>query len=101
MEISVQTIRFEAGEKLQDYIQKKVGKLAKFSGDIIKADVALKVVKPETAVNKEVSLHLSVPGSELFSEKTANTFEEAIDACVDTMVRQLLKYKEVQSKRER
>ncbi|MCD8284665.1 MAG: ribosome-associated translation inhibitor RaiA [Prevotellaceae bacterium] len=101
MEIKVQSIRFEATEKLQDYIQKKVQKLTRFCADIIKADVALKVVKPETAINKEASLRLTVPGSELFTEKTANTFEEAIDQCADTMVRQLQKYKEQLPKKDK
>ncbi len=99
MEINVQTIRFEATEKLQDYIQKRVSKLAKFSGDIRKADVSLKVVKPESSINKEASIRLSVPGTELYAEKMCNTFEEAVDLCAETLVRQLVKYKETQKNR--
>ena len=34
MEIKIKTIHFEAGEKLQDYIQKRVSKIEKFSSDI-------------------------------------------------------------------
>ena len=52
MEIKIQTIHFEAGEKLQDYIQKRVSKLERFCDGIKKAEVSLKVVKPETAMNK-------------------------------------------------
>lgn len=96
MEIKIQTIHFEAGEKLQDYIQKRVSKLDKFSPDIRKVEVSLKVVKPETAMNKEAALRLAVPGSELFAEKIGDTFEEAIDLCVETLTRQLSKYKEKQ-----
>ncbi len=96
MEINVQTIRFDAADKLQDYIQKRISKLAKFSGDIMKADVSLKLVKPETAVNKSVSLRLVMPGTELFAEKTCDTFEEAVDLCAETILRQLQKYKETQ-----
>ncbi len=96
MEINVQTIRFEATEKLQDYVQKKVQKLARFGGEKLKADVSLKLVKPETAINKEATLRLTAPGMELFAEKTADTFEEAIDSCCETMTRQLVKYKETQ-----
>ncbi len=96
MEINVQTIRFDAADKLQDYIQKRISKLAKFSGDIMKADVSLKLVKPETAVNKSASLRLVMPGTELFAEKTCDTFEEAVDLCAETILRQLQKYKETQ-----
>ncbi len=96
MEIKIQTIHFEAGEKLQDYIQKRVSKLEKFSTEIRKVEVSLKVVKPETAMNKEASLRLSVPGSELFAQKIGDTFEEAVDLSVETLTRQLSKYKDKQ-----
>ena len=52
MDIKIQAIHFEATQKLQDFIAKKVGKLAKFESEIRKVEVSLKVVKPETAVNK-------------------------------------------------
>lgn len=94
MEIKIQTIHFEAGEKLQDYIQKRVSKLERFSSEIKKVEVSLKVVKPETAMNKEASLRLAVPGSELFAQKVADTFEEGVDQCCDTLTRQLEKYKD-------
>ncbi len=99
MEINVQTIRFEATDKLQDYIQKRISKLDKFSADIKRADITLKLVKPETAVNKHASLRLVMPGAELFTEKTCDTFEEALDLCAETVLRQLQKYKETQKKR--
>ena len=53
MDINVKTIKFDATDKLQEFIQKKVGKLDKYCNDIRKVEVSLKVVKPETALNKE------------------------------------------------
>ncbi|MCF0199494.1 MAG: ribosome-associated translation inhibitor RaiA [Bacteroidaceae bacterium] len=94
MEIKIQTIHFEATEKLQDYIQKKVGKLEKFDNEIRKVEVSLKVVKPETAMNKEATLSVALAGSTLFANKVADTFEEAIDNCCETLTRQLTKHKE-------
>ena len=93
MEINIQAIRFEPTEKLQDFIHKKVGKLEKFSDEIRKVEVSLKVVKPETAMNKEVSIRVNA-GTELFAEKVCDTFEEAIDNCMDALVKQLQKMKE-------
>ena len=93
MEIRIQAIRFEPTEKLQDFIHKKVGKLDKFSDEIRKVEVSLKVVKPETAMNKEVSIRV-IAGSELFAEKLCDTFEEAIDNCMDALLKQLQKNKE-------
>ena len=93
MEVSVKTIKFDATDKLQEFIQKKVKKLEKFCSDIRKVEVSLKVVKPETAMNKEASIRVSA-GSELFAEKVCDTFEEAIDNCLDALLKQLQKNKE-------
>ena len=94
MEIKIQSIHFDATEKLQYLIEKKVAKLEKTFEDIKTAEVQLKVVKPATAQNKETSLTVSVPGQTLFVEKTCDTFEEGVDLCVDAMKVQLTKFKE-------
>ena len=87
MEIKIQSIHFDATEKLQAFIEKSFE-------DIQKVEVQCKVVKPATAQNKEVSLTVSVPGSTLFVEKVSDTFEESTDLCVDSMRVQLQKFKE-------
>lgn len=94
MEIKIQSIHFDTTEKLQAFVEKKVGKLGKTLEDIQKVDVQLKVVKPATALNKETSLTVSVPGTTLFVTKTCDTFEEGVDQCVDAMKVQLAKFKE-------
>lgn len=94
MEIKIQSIHFDATEKLQEFIEKKVAKLEKTFEDIKAAEVQLKVVKPATAQNKETSLTVAVPGQTLFVEKTCDTFEEGVDICVDAMKVQLTKFKE-------
>ena len=99
MEIRIQAIRFEPTEKLQDFIHKKVGKLDKFSDEIRKVEVSLKVVKPETAANKEVALKMSLSGKELFAQEICDTFEEGIDKSVESLIRQLSKFKEKQKNR--
>ncbi|MBQ6682346.1 MAG: ribosome-associated translation inhibitor RaiA [Prevotella sp.] len=96
MEIRIQSIRFDATEKLQEFINKKAEKLQKSYEDIQKVEVQLKVVKPATAMNKETSITVTVPGTTLFVEKTCDTFEEGVDLCLDAMKVQLTKYKEKQ-----
>ena len=97
MEISIKTIKFDATEKLQDFINKKVGKLDKFCSDIRKVEVSLKVVKPETANNKQASLTVALPGSELFADKVSDTFEEAVMEALSAIEKQLSKYKDKQA----
>ena len=92
MEVKIQAIHFDATEKLQQFITKKVEKLVKHNEMINDVEVNLKVVKPETAMNKEASVKLLMPQQDdLFASKTADTFEEAVDLCVDALKRQLEK----------
>ena len=94
MEVMIQSIHFDATEKLQAFVNKKAEKLSKSYEDIQKVEVQLKVQKPATALNKVTSLTVSVPGNTLFVEKTCDTFEEGVGLCVDAMRVQLTKYKE-------
>lgn len=96
MEIKIQSVHFDATEKLEAFIEKKVAKIEKAYEDVIKAEVQLKVVKPATVMNKTTSLSVAVPGNTLFVEKTCDTFEEGVDQCVDAMRVQLTKFKEKQ-----
>ena len=96
MEIKIQSIHFDATEKLQAFVEKKAEKLEKTYEDIQKVEVQVRVVKPATSLNKEASITVTVPGSKLFVEKTCDTFEESVDLCVDSMKVQLTKFKEKQ-----
>ena len=95
METKIKAINFDATEKLQLFINKKVEKLVKHHEEISDVEVNLKVVKPETAMNKEASIKLLVPQrDDLYASKVADTFEEAVDQCVDALKRQLEKGKD-------
>lgn len=96
MEIRIKSIHFDATEKLQEFINKKVEKLQKSYEDIQKVEVQLKVEKPAAALNKTTSLTVTAPGNTLFVEKTCDTFEEGVDLCLDAMKVQLTKFKEKQ-----
>lgn len=99
MDINIQAIHFDATEKLNEFIQKKVSKLEKFGGETGKVEVSLKVVKPETAMNKEVAIRLQAAGATLFAQEVCDTFEEATMKTVDSLVRQLSKNKDKQKNR--
>ena len=99
MEVIINAIHFDATEKLQDHIQKKVLKLEKSYEDIKKVEVKLNVIKPATAMNKQASLSANVAGTTIFIEKTCDTFEEAVDLATDAMKVQMTKIKEKSKKR--
>jgi len=95
MNIQLNTVHFTADQKLTDFVNRKVSKLDTYLEGIIGAEVILKVVKPETVNNKIAEIKLSIPGYDnLFAEKQADTFEEAIDLAIEAIRRQLTKVKE-------
>ena len=95
MEVKIKAIHFDATEKLEEFINKKAQKLARRNESIATFDVTLKVVKPETAMNKEAAIKLLVPNADdLFASKVADTFEEAVDLAFDALDRQLVKIKD-------
>ena len=95
MEIRVQSIKFDADQKLLDFVEKKLGKLEKFYDAITGADVALSLL-PEHD-NKNVKVHVNIPGSSIVVEKNAKTFEDAIVDCADILKEKLVRVKEKRS----
>ena len=55
MDVRIQAIHFDATDQLEAFIQKKVAKLEQYFDGILSAEVSLKVVKPESAKNKEAA----------------------------------------------
>lgn len=95
MEVRIQAIHFEIAQHLTDFINKKADRLVRRFPAISTLDVNLKVVKPETAMNKEVVVKATVPQQgEMVATKLADTFEEAYDLALEAIERQLGKTKE-------
>ncbi len=93
-DLRFQALHFDATDQLKEFAEKKITKLGRLSDEITGAETILKLIKPDTAQNKEASIRLYLPGEDLFAEKTADTFEEAIDLSIDALKRQLEKRKE-------
>ena len=94
MEVNIKAIHFDISEKLVAFTNKKIDKLTRRFDVISTVEVNLRLIKPETAINKEAGILLVVPGShELFASKTADSFEEAIDLALSALEPQLEKLK--------
>ena len=93
MKINVHSLKFDADQKLIDYIQKKADKLDRLFPRIIDADVTLRL-NNEGNENKTVEIKLNIPKNQLFSTEKASTFEAATDDALEGIRRQLKKYKE-------
>jgi putative sigma-54 modulation protein len=94
MKLDIQSIHFDADQKLLDVIQSKLDKLDQYFDRIVSGDVFLRLEKSETRDNKLVEIKLIVPGNDLFASKRAASFEEAADEAVEALRRQVKKLKE-------
>ena len=90
--INVKSLKFDADQKLLDYVEKKVGKIEKFFDNLGDIDVTLSL-SPEPD-NKNVRLQTRFPGEDLVIERHAKTFEEAVTEAVDAMKEKIVRVKE-------
>lgn|SRR5699024_4506705 len=93
MNITVQSIKFDADQKLIEFIKKKTGKLQQYLDNIIEGVCYLKLENVDNEENKIVELKLNIPGHQLFAKAQAKTFEEATDIAVESIRRQINKHK--------
>ncbi len=91
MEIKLKALKFDAGEKLTAFVEKKVARVEKFfDGAVQEAEVTLEDLKE----GKKVKLTIPVPGDSMIVERVADTFENAVTECVDAMKEKLTRAKE-------
>ena len=89
MNLTINAVNFEMAEKLEQFIEKKMNRFERHLNADDKVEIRMSVVKPQTNANKEVKLRIAG----MFAEKTADSFEEAIDACLAALEGQLEKRK--------
>ena len=92
MEIRVQSIKFNADQKLLDFIDKKFSRIEKFYDAVTGVDVALSLLPDHE--NKNVKVQVAIPGNTIVVEKNAKTFEDAVVDCADILKEKLVKEKE-------
>jgi len=94
MKLQMHSIRFDADQKLINFIQRKTDKLERFYDRIINGEVYLKLDKDENKENKIIEIKVNIPGNQLFVKERSSTFEAATDQAVETLKRQLKKIKD-------
>ena len=84
MKVQIQSVKFDADQRLVDFIQHKMDKMDRFVEGVLSDELG----------NKVAVVKMDVAGSELVAERRCKTFEEAIDQCLDAIKKQIDKYKE-------
>ena len=93
MNITFNSVRFKADQKLEIFISEKLEKLAKIHDGIIGFDITMKLENTEKPESKTVEIRAKIRGYDAIACKTAKTFEEAADEVVSALKKQLLKAK--------
>ncbi len=93
MDFKVNTVHFTADQKLIDFIEGKVKKLALMNDNILSSEVYLRLDKDTSNENKVAEVKIRIPGHELFAKKQCKSFEEAADLAVDALKKQVERHK--------
>ncbi|MCA0381954.1 MAG: ribosome-associated translation inhibitor RaiA [Bacteroidetes bacterium] len=95
MTLNIQSVRFDADEKLIDHVSKKIAKLSTYHDRIIKVDVFLKLDNVvHTIKDKVAEIKVSVPRNEIFVKSSSKSFEESFDNAFESVCTQIKRKKE-------
>lgn len=93
MNITVQSIHFDADRKLISFIQRRADKLDQFYDQFIGGECYLRLENVEHEANKVTEFKMNIPGNQLFAKGQAKSFEEATDLAIESLRRQINKHK--------
>lgn len=95
MDVQIQSVGFDADQRLLEHIEKKVAKLSTFSDNITNVEVFLKLENMSQKVKEKVAeIKVSIPRISLFAKHESKGFEESFDVALDSMIGQIKKNKE-------
>ncbi len=95
MNVNIQTVHFDADEKLMEYVHKKIAKLNTFHDSIIKVDVFLKLDNVAHNIKDKIAeIQVHVPKQNFFTKASSKSFEESFDDALDALITQIKKKKE-------
>jgi putative sigma-54 modulation protein len=95
MKVNITSVHFKTDKKLEDFIEKKIGKLSNTFDGVLGTDVTLRLENSENKENKIAEIKVAIKGHDLFAKKQSKTFEEATDTAVEALRRQLKRHKEM------
>ncbi len=95
MNVNIQTVHFDADDKLVEYVSRKLQKLNTFHDRILKVDVFLKLDNVvHTIKDKIAEIRVHVPRHDFFVKASSKSFEESFDSAMESIVSQIKRKKE-------
>lgn len=98
MNLNIQTVHFDADNRLVEYISHKLQKLNTFNDRIIKVNVFLKLDNVAHAIKDKIAeIRVHVPRHHFFVKSTSKSFESSFDDAFDSIVTLIKRKKEKQA----
>ncbi|HSC55402.1 MAG TPA: ribosome-associated translation inhibitor RaiA [Phnomibacter sp.] len=95
MTLNIQSVRFDADEKLHEFVKRKISKLSTYHDRIIKVEVFLKLDNVvHTIKDKVAEIKVSIPRNEIFVKSSSKSFEESFDNAFESVCVQIKRKKE-------
>ena len=95
MNVNIQTVHFDADDKLLEFVNRKVEKFNTFHDKIVKVDVFLKLDNlVHTIKDKVVEIKVHVPKHEFFVKTSSKSFEESFESAYESIINQIKRKKE-------
>jgi len=90
MNVNIQTVHFDADQKLIQYVNQKIEKLPQFHDRIINVDVFLKLDNVVHNIKDKIAeIRVKVPRSEFFVKSTSKSFQASFDEALESMINQI------------
>jgi putative sigma-54 modulation protein len=97
MNVNIQTVHFEADNKLVDYVNKKLSRLDTFHDRIVKVEVFLKLDNVvHTIKDKIAEIKVHVPRQDYFVKCSSKSFEESFDKAMSSLINLIKRKKDKQ-----
>ena len=96
MDIIIQSLGFNAGESLENFIREKVSTLK--ADNIVRANVTLYKGPSNNPDSDYCEIRLEVPGNDPFVKKHSSYFETSVSECVEVLSHKLQQSKDKHGK---
>lgn len=95
MNIQMQTVHFDADDKLKAHVNEKLNKLNTFHDKIVSVEVYLVLDNLAHQIKDKIAeIKVNVPRHSFFVKHQSKTFEESFDLAFNSMVTQIKRQKE-------
>ncbi len=97
MKVKVQSIHFDADQRLLDLIDQKMVKIEKLEPKATDLQVFLRLYASNGGIHEKVTeIKVNLPGKIIFSKEHSGSFEESFEGALDNVLTQIKKHKEKQ-----